>query len=198
MTTDYVDIDVLQARMWPAGVSPADVDRKALIDAIDSASRWVEGVTGRKFYATTETRYFAAEESDILFVDDLLSVTTLYTDSDGDGTYEDTWTTSDFVLSPYNASVDDRPYTMIEIANQGDYSFPIGVRKGVKIIGSWGFSSVAPQPIREAALLQAARLYMRRLAPFGIVGSPDSGELRNLKEIDPDALAMLRPFVRQF
>jgi hypothetical protein len=198
MTIDYVDLDALQAFLWPASVSPADTDRKALLDAVHSASRWVEDRTGRKFYASTQTRYYQAEEGDILFVDDLLSVTNLYTDCDGDGTYEDTWTTSDYYLAPYSASVDGQPYTMIEIAPQGDYYFPVGMRRGVKIEGSWGYSSTAPQIIKDVATWKAEKLYLSKYAPSDVSGNESTGEGRPQINSEAQALLMLEPYKRSF
>ena len=143
--------------------------------AIEAASRWIDEKTGARFYASTETRYYTAEWSDLLYIDDLISVTTLKTDEDDDGTYEVTWTTDDYHLEPRNAALRNRPYRQIRITSDGDYSFPVRVRHGVELAGSFGYASSTPTAIKQACLLLAQRLYKRREAIFGVAGNVNVG-----------------------
>ena len=171
-------------------------DDDTLENVIMAASRHIDDLTHRWFYSDTQTRYYTPELPDLLYVDDLLTVTTLKTDEDGDGTYETTWTaTTHYNLLPYNASTDGKPYTMIERAYNGSYSFPL-LKRSVQLVGSFGYSATTPQAINEACLLMAARLFKRKDAPFGVIGSPDVGELRNIRIDDPDVARLLPPFVR--
>ena len=57
-------------------------------------------------------------------MDDLLSVTTLKTDEDGDRTYEITWATTDYDLMPYNATLESQaqPYSHLQTTPDGDYT----------------------------------------------------------------------------
>ncbi|MCK9600784.1 MAG: hypothetical protein M0R06_17215 [Sphaerochaeta sp.] len=120
-------------------LTTTDATRDAGIEQmIEAASRWIDNTTGRQFYATIATRYFTAHADWQCKVDDLLSVTTLKTDTDGDRTYENTWTITDFELWPYNST----PYTRIEIAPRGTYAFPL-IRKGVEIAGKWGYGEAS-------------------------------------------------------
>jgi hypothetical protein len=166
-----------------------------LEQAIEACSRWIDEITQRRFYAATETRYYTPSVYDWLAVDDLLSITTLKTDTSGDRTYDTTWATTDYDLLPLNASLEALPYTMLEITPQGSNSFS-ALRKSVEIAGSFGYSATTPPQIREACLLLSARLFKRKDAVFGIAGTPDLGELRNIRPEDADAMAMLRPFRR--
>lgn len=205
-TGDYCTISELKYRLWPTDETPDNEEDIIFQSIITAVSRMIDRTTGRRFYTTAadETRYYTAEDGEVLYPDDdIQSVTTLYTDYDGDGTYEDTWTDSDFILLPANAALDSIPYTYIEIAPFGDYSFPIGIRKGVKIVGKFGYSSSTtpqntPAMVKEACLLQSMRLYKRRDAPFGIVQSPPGGEMRLLQELDPDVKLLLFPVTRFF
>jgi len=144
----------------------------------------------------SETRYYTAEWYDLLMLpDDLLSISTLKTDDNADGTYNITWTTDDYVLEPRNASLNGEPYRQIRINRKiGDYSFPINVYDGVEIAGSWGYASSAPAPIKEACLLLAHRLWKRKDAIFGTAGAPVIGGVQIVQakiEQDRDIMALL-------
>lgn len=176
-----------------------DFSDPILESAITAASRQIDKYCGRKFYSATETHYFDANCYSELFIDDLLSVTTLKTDDDGDGTYETTWTANtDYVLWPYNASSAGEPYTEIRTGNSGNYYFPTNVRRAVQIAGSWGYCTTAaqPQPIKEACLLLAARLYKRKDAIFGVSGPNEFGQLQIIDKFDADVKMLLQPYRR--
>lgn len=167
----------------------------ALNQAINAASRWIDRYCGRRFYRATETRYFTAEWGDILYVDDLASVTTLKTDEDGDRTYERTWAATDYDLEPFNAVADGQPYTAIRVTPNGRYGFPT-TRKGVEIAGSFGYASTAPDAVVEACLILATRFWKRRETPFGISGSPETGVVEIISRVDPDVETLLAPYRR--
>lgn len=197
MTETYGTAAELQARLWGEDVTPAGADEMALEQILEGASRWIDKFCGRRFYAESETRYYTPQFSNLLEVDDLLSVTTLQTDEDGDRTYEITWASTDYDLFPYNAILDGQPYTMIRVTPEGDYSFP-RVAKGVKIVGSFGYCTLPnlPADVREACLLQSERLYKRKDAPFGIAGPSELGQMRLIQELDPDVKQLLSAYVR--
>lgn len=163
-----------------------------LENVIEAASRKIDAHCHRRFYAASETRYYTPKISRMLFVDDLLSVTTLKTDDDGDRTYENTWAATDYDLLPLNAALDGEPYTMIEVTPNGSYAFVPSLTKSVEIAGSFGYASTTPDEVNEACLILGARLFKRKDAPFGVIGSPDLGELRNLRIDDPDVLSLLK------
>ena len=109
-------------------------DDALLLEHLEAASRWIDAHCGRHFYPLTATRYYTAERYDQLLIDDLLVVTTLKTDDDGDRTYEITWAVTDYDLMLFNAF----PKWRIAVSPDGRYSFPSGA-KGVEIAGVWGF-----------------------------------------------------------
>ena len=111
---------------------------------LEAASRSIESYCNRIFYSYTATKYFNGAVT--LWIPDLLSVTTLKTDEDGDGTFENTFDgtagTGDYIL--YGGGLEDSlnlyPRTHIEINPNGDYgSFASGVKRGVEIAGVWGY-----------------------------------------------------------
>lgn len=182
-------------------IIPSDeYDQDVFIEAsIESVSRLIDEYTGRRFYATTETRYYSAVDSDLVYVDDLLTVTTLKTDENEDGTFEITWTTSDYHLMPFNAAANLKPYTWIETSGYGDHSFPVGVKKGVEIAGSFGYCTTAnlPKPVTEACKIQSIRLFKRKNAPFGVIGGGEMQESMIIPDLDPDVKFLLSAYIRR-
>lgn len=126
--------------------------------AVEAASRAIDRYCNRHFYSAVETRYYTPDRPARLRVDDLVSVTTLKTDPDGDGTYQTTWTAADYVFEPYNAGTDGRPYTVLRAATGGAYSFPAGVPKSVEIDGTFGWPAV-PTDVKQACAIQAAKIF---------------------------------------
>lgn len=195
-------------------------DDTVLAIAITAASRAIDQACNRQFGQTTPAaaRYYTfsgptARFSDRLMsdfladpfrgreslqIDDLMTTSGLVVkvDRNEDGTYEETLTLDvDYRLFPFNAAADGRPWSRVVLAD-GE-TFPTHLR-GVEITAQWGWSAV-PTTIKQACLLQAARFFQRRNAPFGIAGSPDMGsEMRLLAKVDPDVAVMLSSFVRHW
>jgi hypothetical protein len=84
--------------------------------------------------------------------------------------------TADVEFGPSNALSKGRVYTHM-----------VGTAAGaVTVEALWGWSAV-PVPVKNATLIQAARLAARRDSPFGVAGSPENGsEMRLLASLDPD------------
>ena len=195
--TDYATLALVRARL---GITvEADTDDDTKIESIITAvSRLIDNYCGRHFYVDSAdaTRYFTAEYSDLLEPGDLVSVTTLTSDGDGDRTYETTWTVStDYDLTPFNADDFSEPFTAIETTPAGRYVFPRGVKKGVCIIGKWGWPAV-PKPVAEACMLQSERLFKRKDALFGVMGSGDMGQIMAIAKLDSDVELLLRGYVK--
>lgn len=189
----YASVPELKSRL---GISSTDTDDdEKLSGVLNAISRAIDWRCNRRFYTTTadETRYFTAEYGDRLDPGDLLSITTLKTDDDEDGTYEVTWTEdTDYYLLPLNAALDEKPYTKIVVSPlTTDAAFPVDLLKGVQIVGTWGYWTSVPENIREATLLAAERLFKRKDAIFGITGSPELGMLRRIVTLDPDVQLLL-------
>lgn len=175
------------------------IDDAVMESVIEAVSRAIDNLTIRKFLTNSidEVRYFKADDPYHVWTGDLVSITTLETDSNGDGIFDWTWTTSDFLLWPYNAALDGKPYSRIDVASTGSASggFPISER-GVRITGKFGWSAV-PGPIKEACLLQAARLFRRKDATFGVMSNNSFGTyLKAIPEMDPDVMLLIRPYRR--
>lgn len=152
---------------------------------INAASRAIDRLTGRVYYATDATKYYQARDSETVDIDDLVSITSLATD-DGTRTYPTTWQATDYDLEPAN----ETPRTQIVVAPNGDYRFP-SHRRGVRVVGSWGFASTAPDNIVEACTLLSMILWKRRDAILGTAGSPEIGEVVVIARKDPQLMLLL-------
>lgn len=185
ITNGYATLDELKSRLDVTKVEQ-DANLEMMIEA---ASRQIDGWCSRRFYAVTEARTLDGEYGDALDLPgDLLSLTSLATD-DGSRTYGTTWSATDYEFGG------GPPYQVIHASPAGVHLFPRG-RAMVRVTGSWGYSAEAPHAIREACLLLAARLYKRKDAPFGVVGSADHGQMQTLPGMDPDVKQLIQQYRR--
>lgn len=194
-TNLYATVAQLKTRL---GISDT-TDDTTLGMILSGVCRAIDTHCGQRFWrdATATTRYYTAEhDDDTLFIEPLVSVTSIATDTAYDGTYATTWATTDYRLMPVNAAADGWPYTWIQTKPYGAYDF-LRHEAGVKIVGIFGWPAV-PDAVAEAALLWSERLYKRKDAPFGVLAFPEAGEMRLLEKMDPDVVTLLKPYVRFF
>jgi hypothetical protein len=172
-------------------------DDGALQSVLDATDTLIDLYCDRKtgFGTASETRFYTAEDYEYVLTDDLVSVTTLQTDDDANGTYETTWTSgTDYVLAPRNAALDGFPYTEIDTSVTWPRNFPKDVYLGVKVVGVFGFPSV-PAAVKQAEIIQAGAVWNSRTAPFGVIGSADlGGILRMSRALHPEAALILEPY----
>lgn len=134
MPWSYASLDDYKDRLAIV-TSPTDaIIRMGLEDAARQIDEWC----WRTFRTYLATRYYTASRGGYLDVDDLLAITTLKHDDDSDRVYETTWAATDYDLLPFNAAIDEQPYTRLAIAPNGVYSFYTG-QKGIEIAGRWGY-----------------------------------------------------------
>lgn len=196
ITNGYATVAELKA-IDVLNISNTDHDT-TLEATIEGVSRAIDNYCGRRFYAASETRYYTAELGNYIPVDDVAATASfaVYTDDDGDGTYENTWAATDYELRPYNALLAGLPYTSIETTPLGNYRFP-WTRKGVKVVGSFGFAASTPRVINRACVLQSVRLFKRYVTPLGVAGTSAVGVINmTIPALDPDVTLLLRPFLR--
>jgi len=186
--TSYCTNAELKARLTISDTN----DDSIITQVVSAVSRWIDDFCGRRFYTTAadETRYFTARDTDLLKPGDIVSITTLKTDTDGDRTYETSWLTTDYDLEPYNASLKNEPYRKIRITPNGLQSFPT-LNKSVQIVGKFGWSTT-PSQVKEACLIQCERIFKRKDAQFAVTGDAASGELRLIPKLDVDAQSQMQ------
>jgi hypothetical protein len=177
------------------------VDDSLLEISIEAASREIDGFTERVFTQSTATRIYRPTDAFTVDVDDLQTVTTLKTDTDGDGVLDTTWSTADYQLNPLNgiAGGITTPYTTLKAV--GSYLFPIyeprnvnSQEASVQIAGVWGWPSI-PTAVKQACIILSMRQFKRYDSPTGVMGFGDLGVMR-VGRVDPDVEKLLMPFSR--
>lgn len=164
-----------------------------------AASRAVEAACERVFYRSASGTIRTFVPSDMYCLkfgpfNDLVTLTTLKTDASGDGTYETTWSATDYQLYPLNPSAypEQRPYTKLRAV--GAQVFPTltyGARTDlIQITGVWGWPAV-PRGVRTAAIMLAEEIM--KDAPFGVAGFGDLGVVR-VRE-NPRIKALIGPYI---
>jgi hypothetical protein len=171
-----------------------NTDDALLQNAIEGASRRIDGYCGRRFYQQNATlSLYAIDSYTLPTQDDLYSVTTLKTDDDGDGTYETTWTTGvDYQLEPLDAVITGQPIrTITAIGGKTFPLFSLPALPSAQIVGVWGWSAI-PDDVREACVLLTMRGFARYNAALGVVGFADMAI--QVRAIDPDVRDFLNPY----
>jgi hypothetical protein len=171
--------------------------------AIETASRSVDRATNRQFGKAdeVESRWYGAvfdssspygpQRRWTVDIDDIMTADGLAV-AFGDGAEVTGEPLTGVLPAPVNAVANGRPWTKLLL--------PHGVSGGspIRVTGLFGWTAV-PDAIKLATMIQASRLFARRHAPFGILGSPETGgELRLLERLDADLMTSVRPYVRMW
>lgn len=171
MPNSYISLDIFKSADI-LGI-PEDKNER-LLQLLENVSREIDKYCHRHFYPLLDTKYFSgiktrplkyphvldsgvvamgflaiAGEPKAFLPGDLISVTSLKEDTNGDGTYPTEWVSSDYYLFPRDAKptgpIDKvSPYTKIEVntLSNGNYSvFKIG-QYVYKLEGKWGYCDV--------------------------------------------------------
>lgn len=191
---DYITTEELKSYLR---IDVADtVDDAELESKITAASRAVDRTTNRQFgqLAAADAwlytpRWDGSRCRWVIEIDDLQDATGL-TVATSAGAIDL------FAKQPANAAAKGKPWTRL-VVDPAAAVIPKGTENEVTVTAKFGWSAV-PVTVKEATKLQAARLFKRRDAPFGVAGSPEAGsEVRLLARVDPDVAVTLRPYVRQ-
>lgn len=119
-----------------------------LLELLEDTSRWIDQHCNRHFFTLQATRLFDVQgSSSRVLVPDLIRITALKSDGDGDKLFETAWASGDYILYPLNAEPTQpwgRPYTRLEVGNGSGgllgarARLPRG-RSTLQIAGVWGF-----------------------------------------------------------
>ena len=185
-------------------IGTADTIDDDLIDnCVGAASRLIDGYCNRKFWqsGTAEARVFQAEDSFYCSIDDIAGTAlTLKTSTQADGTFDLTWSRSDYQLEPLNGNLDGLTWSYDKIRAVGDYLFPTvnanyGDQALVQVTAIFGWPSV-PEPVTQATIIQASRIFKRYDSPLGVAGFGDLGAIRVSRFLDPDMAQLVEPYRR--
>jgi hypothetical protein len=185
-------------------IGTADTIDDDLIDnCVGAASRLIDGYCNRRFWqsGTAEARVFQAEDSFYCSIDDIAGTAlTLKTSTQADGTFDLTWSRSDYQLEPLNGNLDGLTWSYDKIRAVGDYLFPTvnanyGEQALVQVTAIFGWPSV-PEPVTQATIIQASRIFKRYDSPLGVAGFGDLGAIRVSRFLDPDMAQLVEPYRR--
>lgn len=203
ITHGYTTLAKLKAEVLDQNITATTFDAR-MEDAIESASRQIDGYCGRWFWqdATVVARVYRPRETRCVDVDDISTTTGLVVkvDLDGDGTFETTIPSSDYRLEPRNAAAEYpvRPYTEIEIAPLSSYYFPTGLDTTVEVTAKFGWPAV-PEDVEKACIVQATMLYKANSAPLGVVELAGvGGVMRASASLSPMARGLLDRYVKVY
>jgi hypothetical protein len=185
-------------------IGTADTLDDDLIDnCVGAASRLIDGYCNRRFWqtGTAEARIFQAEDSFYCSIDDIAGTAlTLKSSTQADGTFDLTWSRSDYQLEPLNGNLDGLTWSYDKIRAVGDYLFPTvnanyGEQALVQVTAVFGWPAV-PEPITQATIIQASRIFKRYDSPLGVAGFGDLGAIRVSRFLDPDMAQLVEPYRR--
>src|SRR5215471_5715920 len=194
----YCSVEELKSRL---GITDTADDLELQL-AVEAASRSVDEVTRRYFWRGTATRTYIPESIYYQSTDDLVSVTALAVDRDGDGVYEETWTQgTDYQLQVapgrFNpaAKGESWPYTGFNIVGPKfiPVTWPWSHLDRIQVVGVFGWPAV-PLAVKQAALITAADLYRLKDAPFGVAGFGEFGAVRI--QANPRVMSLLQRYVK--
>lgn len=178
-------------------------DQADLELAVSAASRAVDRHCGRQFgQVDAPTAFYYTAEFDeeqrrwVVPIDDMMDTTGVMVAADRAGTNAYTDVIDQFVFLPRNNLAKGKPYEQLLILPSST-SQPTAAADGVRLTGKPGWTAV-PKAVALASKLQGNRFFIRRDAPFGVAGSPESGtEMRLLAKVDPDLAVGLANFRRR-
>ena len=185
-------------------IGTADTIDDDLIDnCAGAASRLIDGYCNRQFWSvgSATTRVYMAENEFYCHIDDIAGTAiTLKTSGATDGVFDVTWSTTDYQLEPLNGRLDGLQWSYDKIRAVGDYLFPTvngnyGEQALVEVTAVFGWPSV-PEPVTQATIIQASRIFKRYDSPLGVAGFGELGAIRVSRFLDPDMAQLVEPYRR--
>jgi hypothetical protein len=179
------------------------LDDDLIDNCVGAASRLIDGYCNRRFWqtGTAEARVYQAEDSFYCSIDDIAGTAlTLRSSTQADGTFDLTWKVSDYQLEPLNGNLDGLTWSYDKIRAVGDYLFPTvnanyGEQALVQVTAVFGWPAV-PEPVTQATIIQASRIFKRYDSPLGVAGFGDLGAIRVSRFLDPDMAQLVEPYRR--
>ena len=196
ITNGYTTLNAVKAALR---IPVADTTDDTLIEnAINSASRLIDGYCSRQFFnAGTAARYFAPSSELVCEVDDLAGTAiTVATDPMVDGSFDLVWSPSDYQLEPLNGILDGQTWAYTRVRAAMNYLFPrTNDLALVKVTGVWGWPAV-PDAVETACIIQSQRLFKRFDSPLGVAGFGDMGAIRVSRTLDADVGQLVEAYKR--
>lgn len=165
---------------------------------VTRASRAIDRLTGREDSAyavgSDTTRYFTPTCADKLWIGELAAApTSVSVSTTGSVSNYTALVAADYLLWPYNALLEGRPYRRIDLDTvNGHYGAWYAFPKAVKVVGKFGYSTTVPGVVYQATLVQTVRWFKRAQQGFQDTGALiDLGQLTYTQRLDPDVVTLL-------
>lgn len=200
ITNGYTTLATFQSY---TGMTTVTADETTNIEkAIESASRSIDRMTNRRFFADANVtaRKYRASDFYRLFTDDISTDQGIIValDTGGNGSFSTVLVfNTDYILDPLNAPQVQRPFTVITMVGSTLLPSPINLRPGIQVTAKFGwYLGQAPDDIEEACLILATDLVKRASSVGGVLGLSELGAIR-MSPLGRDVLAMVRPYRRE-
>lgn len=181
---NYITAD--QIKLW-MGLQGSEYD-VIVEDVATSISRDIEDYCHRQFNQDTSAtaRLYDPMNQGLVIVDDFYTTSgfILETDDDGDGVFENTWTTADYELRPLNGVRNGRtgwPYWQIVVRHNSTKRFVASPAANVRVTAQWGWAAV-PDNVIQAAKQLAADTFQLKDNRLGIAGSDQFGNVIRVRD----------------
>jgi len=150
----YADVAMFTRRYVHDSALTAS-DAAEVLRVLNDSARRVDDYLGRHFFTELATRYYDGNSKHRLWLpDDLLSVTTLKVDDDGDGVFEtELVADTDYWLWPDNST----PKIRIDINPESNLisRWPTG-RRRIEVVGEWGYTNAVEREAATATVADAS------------------------------------------
>lgn len=194
-------ISASDLKTW-MGISDSN-DDTLITTAASAACTWVIQTCGRSFEVTASgsesSRVFRPKSHTLCVTDDFSSTVNLTVSLDGgdDGTYETALTlNTDYIVEPLNGLEDGLTVPYRKLRATSWLFDTCATIPSVQVTARWGWAAV-PDAVKQAALIEGARIAKRSKSPEGVLGGfQDFGATPIRQKADPDAMSLLRPYVR--
>lgn len=200
---DYCTLADIKAQLPESGLASSTDYDDMLQTNITAVSRLIDREVGRWpnfFYPSTsdETRVFDGNGDHKLWIDDVVSITSVSISDDGSLSSSDyaALSSSDYYAWPYNHTATGQPIMRLDLdwRNGAENEWP-DYEKSVKIAGVFGYSTTPPADIKQACIIQTGRWFMRAKQAWADAGaSAITGQLFYVQRLDPDVAEILSPY----
>lgn len=175
------------------------VDDGLLTNAVTTASQFIDTYCGRDFTVAGGTAirdYTPSGRYERLAIDDATAIVSVKIDDGLDGGFATTLGTADYQAEPLNNRRSGVTFPYSTLVPFEDGYWPVERdRATVRVEATYGWAAV-PASVKQAAILQASRIFTRYDSPLGVAGFGDMGVMRVSRFVDPDVQLLLGPYRR--
>lgn len=163
--------------------------------------RYTNRPPGAYYVTTASDRYFTGDGSAYLYPGEMAEAPSAVAVAEsGDLSALTAWSTaSDYLLTPYNAADEGRPYEglQIDVYNGTKTQWPT-YPKAIKITAKWGYAAAIPDEVKDAVVTMTIRKFKRGQQGYQDAGAiVELGQLRYVKGQDPAVDELIEHLRRQ-